>query len=152
MTLILEQTTLELHRPGATVVPIIISSDKTQLMLFHGKAAYPVYLTIGNIPKDIRRKPSRRAQILITYIPTTKLEGITNRTSRRRAIANLYHSCMQVLLAPITAYGETGIKMVGGDGILLRSVDRSVRLGRLGVCPECQMAEVGKSWTITESV
>jgi hypothetical protein len=36
--------------------------------------------------------------------------------------------------------------------ILLRSVDRSVRLGRLGVCPECQMAEVGKSWTITESV
>jgi hypothetical protein len=27
---------------------------------------------------------------------------------------------------------------------VLRSVDRSVRLGRLGVCPECQMAEVGK--------
>jgi hypothetical protein len=29
-------------------------------------------------------------------------------------------------------------------GHLLRSVDRSVRLGRLGVCPECLMAEVGK--------
>jgi hypothetical protein len=28
--------------------------------------------------------------------------------------------------------------------LLLRSVDRSVRLGRLGVCPECLMAEVGK--------
>jgi hypothetical protein len=27
---------------------------------------------------------------------------------------------------------------------LLRSVDRSVRLGQLGVCPECLMAEVGK--------
>jgi hypothetical protein len=27
---------------------------------------------------------------------------------------------------------------------MLRSVDRSVRLGRLGVCPECLMAEVGK--------
>jgi hypothetical protein len=27
---------------------------------------------------------------------------------------------------------------------VLRSVDRSVRLRRLGVCPECQMAEVGK--------
>jgi hypothetical protein len=40
----------------------------------------------------------------------------------------------------------------GMGGVLLRSVDRSVRLGRLGVCPECQMAEVGKSWTITESV
>jgi hypothetical protein len=38
------------------------------------------------------------------------------------------------------------------SGGLLQSVDRSVRLGRLGVCPECQMAEVGKSWTISESV
>jgi hypothetical protein len=28
--------------------------------------------------------------------------------------------------------------------VMLRSVDRSVRLGRLGVCPECLMAEVGK--------
>jgi hypothetical protein len=27
---------------------------------------------------------------------------------------------------------------------VLQSVDRSVRLGRLGVCPECLMAEVGK--------
>jgi hypothetical protein len=28
--------------------------------------------------------------------------------------------------------------------LVLRSVDRSVRLGRLGVCPECLLAEVGK--------
>jgi hypothetical protein len=28
--------------------------------------------------------------------------------------------------------------------MVLRSVDCSVRLGRLGGCPECQMAEVGK--------
>jgi hypothetical protein len=30
------------------------------------------------------------------------------------------------------------------SALMLRSVDRSVRLGRLGVCPECLMAEVGK--------
>jgi hypothetical protein len=35
---------------------------------------------------------------------------------------------------------------------MLRSVDRSVRLGWCGVCPECQMAEVGKSWTISKSI
>jgi hypothetical protein len=33
---------------------------------------------------------------------------------------------------------------------VLRSVDRSVRLGRLGVCPECQMAEVGKKLDYNE--
>ncbi|KAH8999683.1 hypothetical protein EDB86DRAFT_3075750 [Lactarius hatsudake] len=48
------QTSLELQQPSATVVPLILSSDKTQLILFQGKAAYPVYLTIGNIPKATR--------------------------------------------------------------------------------------------------
>ena len=115
-----EQTTLETHQPGATVVPVIISSDKTQLTLFRGKSAYPVYLTIGNVPKAIRRKPSCRAQMLLAYIPTTKLVGITNKTGRRRAIANLYHSCMQVILGPITIAGEIGISMMSGDGVWRR--------------------------------
>ena len=116
----LKQTTLESHRPGATVILVIISSDKTQLTLFRGKTAYPVYLTIGNIPKDIRRKPSSHAQILIAYVPTNKLEGITNKAARRHAIANLFHTCMQAALAPITTYGETGIAMMSGDGIWRR--------------------------------
>ncbi|KAG1891787.1 uncharacterized protein F5891DRAFT_950327, partial [Suillus fuscotomentosus] len=41
------------HKLGATIILIIISSDKTQVTMFHNKTAYPVYLTIGNIPKDI---------------------------------------------------------------------------------------------------
>jgi hypothetical protein len=102
------------------VIPVIISSDKTQLTLFRGKTAYPVYLTIGNIPKEIHRKPSRRAQVLIAYIPTTKLEGIANKAGRRCAMANLYHGCMQVVLAPITACGETGIPMMSGNGVWRR--------------------------------
>ncbi|KIK15871.1 hypothetical protein PISMIDRAFT_16209 [Pisolithus microcarpus 441] len=40
---------------GATVAPVILSSDKTSLSVFSGdKKAWPVYLTIGNISKDIR--------------------------------------------------------------------------------------------------
>ena len=82
--------------------------------------AYPVYLTIGNIPKDTRRKPSRHAQILIGYIPTTKLESISNKAARRRALANLFHSCMQSVLAPIISCGEAGVPMMSGDGIWRR--------------------------------
>ncbi|KAG5222341.1 Para aminobenzoic acid synthetase [Salix suchowensis] len=66
---------IEATTPGATIIPIIISSDKTQLTLFRNKSTYPVYLTIGNILKDIRRKPSHRAQILLGYLPTCKLEN-----------------------------------------------------------------------------
>ena len=111
------QTHLESNRPGTTVIPVILSTDKTQLTLFRGKSAYPVYLTIGNIPKQIRQKPSRHAQILIAYLPTSKLEGITNQVGQRRTMANLYHFCMDLILSPITAYGETGVAMMSGDGI-----------------------------------
>ncbi len=107
---------LEARSPGATVIPVTISTDKTQLTLFRGKAAYPIYLGIGNIPKDIRRKPSRSAQMLIGYIPTTKLVSITNKAARRRALANLFHSCMGKVLDPIRACGETGLAMLSGDG------------------------------------
>lgn len=116
----MHQTSLEAHRPGATIIPVIVSSDKTQLTHFRDKMAYPIYLTIGNIPKDIRRKPSRHAQILIGYIPTTKLGGITNKSARRRALANLFHTCMQNVLGPISTYGETGIAMMSGDGVWRR--------------------------------
>jgi hypothetical protein len=111
---------LEKQKPGATLIPIILSSDKTLLTLFRGKTAYPVYFTIGNIPKDIRRKPSRRAQLLVGYIPTTRLEHMKNLTARRRALANLFHWCMDIILAPIKTYGETGIAMMSGDGVWRR--------------------------------
>jgi hypothetical protein len=108
---------LESRQPGATIIPVILSSDKTQLTMFRDKMAYPVYLTIGNIRKDVRRKPSRHAQMLVAYIPITKFAGMPNKTGRRRALTNLFHTCMQHLLAPISAIGKTGVEMVSGDGI-----------------------------------
>jgi hypothetical protein len=79
-----------------------------------------VYLTIGNIRKDVRRKPSRHAQLLVGYIPTARLEHVKNQAARRRALANLFHSCMHVIVAPITFYGETGVAMMSGDGVWRR--------------------------------
>jgi hypothetical protein len=80
-----------------------------QLTHFWSKSAYPVYMTIGNIPKDLRSKPTERAQMLMGYIPTTRLEHIKNKTAQRRALANLFHACMRKILSPLESYGETGI-------------------------------------------
>ncbi|KAG2139381.1 hypothetical protein BD769DRAFT_1327159, partial [Suillus cothurnatus] len=110
------QKKLDERCPGGTIVPIIISSDKTQVMMFCNKTAYPVYLTIGNIPKEIRRKPSSGSHILLAYLPTTHLEHITNKASRCRAIANLYHACLCRVLAPLKSAGSEGISMCSGDG------------------------------------
>ncbi|KAH8804139.1 hypothetical protein DL96DRAFT_1474768 [Flagelloscypha sp. PMI_526] len=114
------QKELDKTKPGATIVPIIISSDKTQVTVFRNKSAYPVYMTLGNLPKAIRRKPSRQAQVLLAYLPTDKLDHITNKASRRRALANLFHHCMTMILEPLKEAGINGIELTSGDGAVRR--------------------------------
>ena len=77
-------------------------------------------MTIGNIAKDIRRKPSRHSHVLIGYLPATRLEHITNKASQRRALANLFHSCMLRILAPLKHAGIHGLALASGDGIIRR--------------------------------
>ncbi|KAG1811639.1 hypothetical protein EV424DRAFT_1473681 [Suillus variegatus] len=145
------QKELEAKKPGATVIPIILSSDKTQVTMFRNKSAYPVYMTIGNIPKEIRRKPSRRAWILLAYLPTSKLEHITNKASRRRTATNLFHACLRHILEPLRVPGEDGVAMASGDGVVRRghpivacySADYPEQLLTTGIksgeCPKCDV-------------
>jgi hypothetical protein len=78
-------------------------------------------MTIGNIPKEIRRKPSKHAYILLAYLPTTRLEHVSNKAQCRRLISNLYHSCMRRILAPLETTGSTGVYMARSDGHLHRN-------------------------------
>ncbi|TFY64160.1 hypothetical protein EVJ58_g2806 [Rhodofomes roseus] len=114
------QKMLEAKQPGATVMPIIISSDKTQLTTFRDKTAYPVYLTIGNLPKEIRRKPSHRGQILLAYLPASRLQHIKNKAARRRTLANVFHACLSMILEPLRKAGVDGVEMTSGDGVVRR--------------------------------
>jgi hypothetical protein len=103
---------------GATVAPIIITTDKTQLTQFSGnKAAYPVYLTIGNIPKGIHRKPSKNACVLIAYLSVDKLDRskMTDQEHRSR-VQRIFHESMCTVLEPLTAAGEKGVEMTSADG------------------------------------
>ncbi|KAF8835183.1 hypothetical protein BDN67DRAFT_992522 [Paxillus ammoniavirescens] len=85
------QKELEGDKPGATVIPVILSSDKTQITMFRNKSAYLIYLTIGNIPKDIRR-----------------------------ALANLFHACIGRIIEPLKDAGRMGRPMTSGDGVIRR--------------------------------
>jgi hypothetical protein len=77
-------------------------------------------MTIGNIPKHLRRKPSRQAYVLLGYLPTSKLEHLTNKTARRRALANLFHVCMSVMLEPLQRAGIDGVIVRDGAGVVRR--------------------------------
>ncbi|KAI0055018.1 hypothetical protein BV25DRAFT_1816215 [Artomyces pyxidatus] len=143
------QAVLENDKPGATIIPLIFSTDKTQLTVFRNRSAYPVYLTLGNISKDIRRKPSKQAQLLIGYLPTAKLEHITTLETRRRALANLFHACMGRIMEPIKQAGVEGVNVTGGDGVVRRGhpifavfvgdypEQALVACVKYGVCPKC---------------
>ena len=63
---------------GAMVVPVICACDRTHLTNFSGdQHAWPLYVTIKNIGKDIRRKPKRHARILVGLFPCPP-KGATN--------------------------------------------------------------------------
>ena len=146
------QKRLEKERPGATIIPIIISSDKTQVTLFRNKTAYPIYMTIGNIPKNIRRKPSHQAQILLGYLPTTKLEHISNKSARRHTLANLFHASVGYILHPLKDAGCTGISITSGAGLIYRGhplfaafvgdypEQILVTCCKTGDCPKCDIS------------
>lgn len=78
-----------------------------------------MYLSIGNIDKDLCRKTSAHAFVLVGYIPVAKLECFS---PARRAVEGyrLFHRCMASLLDPLVEAGRTGIDMVCADGFIHR--------------------------------
>lgn len=95
--------------PGKTIVPMIFSSDKTQLTLFSGdKTAYPIYLTIGNIPGHLRRMPSMHTQILVGYLPVSKAMQIKNKEERARYHWAMFHAAVGVIMKDIEAAVASG--------------------------------------------
>jgi Plavaka transposase len=105
---------------GATITPIIMASDKTQLSQFSGdKSAWPVYITIGNIPKSVHRKISTHANILLGYIPVSKLQCFATQEERKVQAQRLFHYCMRLILQPLFSAGENGMKMTCSDDALV---------------------------------
>ena len=80
------------------MVLVILSSDKTLLSVFSGdKKVWPIYLTIGNISKDVHRQVSAHAMILIGYLPVSKLECF-HKKMQSVAGYRLFHYAMSLLL------------------------------------------------------
>lgn len=131
---------------------MIIATDKTQLTQFTGgKSAYPVYLTLGNLPKSIRRKPSQHACVLIGYLSVDKISR--HQLSKQEHSARnqrLFHESMRLIMAPLREAGRNGVDMTGGDGrvrkvhpiIAAYVADYPeqclVSCSKYGTCPKCQ--------------
>ncbi|CAE7180458.1 unnamed protein product, partial [Rhizoctonia solani] len=102
----------------ATVISCIVSSDETKLTNFAGnKKAHPVYLTIGNLPKRLRRRISKRTSVLIGYLPVPTLSCETNKEKVREMKRELFHQCLASILAPLAdACKSGGVEVPCSDG------------------------------------
>ncbi|KAJ3911378.1 hypothetical protein F5877DRAFT_55398 [Lentinula edodes] len=127
---------------GATVAPIILASDETQLSTFSGdKKAWPLYLTVGNIEKRVRRKPTSRAWILLGYIPVSSLECFSK---ERRSVegCQLFHDCVKKMLQLLIEKGIQATEMGCSDGFI-RSIyallAAYIACCRENSCPQCNV-------------
>lgn len=90
---------------------------------------HPVYISIGNIHKDIRNKPSRQGWMLLAKLPTSKFAALKARLdaseSEKDAMPGilakrLFHRCMHLVLDPLRSMEVT--TAVDADGFERRVV------------------------------
>jgi Plavaka transposase len=77
---------------GGTIIPVLLASDKTMLSLHHGdQSAWPIYITIGNLDRNTRRKQTVPGSVLLGFLP------ITSETADESK-ARVYHKAMELIL------------------------------------------------------
>lgn len=84
---------------NATIVPLLIGTDKTVLTQHHGdESAWPVYLTIGNLDRETRRKQTTTGTILLGFIP--ELTGVRDKAADKvdGIKSRIYHTAMRFML------------------------------------------------------
>ncbi|KAF8287638.1 hypothetical protein DL93DRAFT_2234551 [Clavulina sp. PMI_390] len=142
---------------GAMILSIKLASDKTHLTNFSGdKNMWPVYISIGNIHKGTRNKPSRRAWILLAKLPTPKFAAFKARLDATKAEKErmpgilqkrLFHQCMEIVLAPLKTLKAThAVDPSGYDRVVvpvltswLADLEELLLVLGLGAkqCPKC---------------
>ena len=101
---------------GAALIPIILGSDKTRLTILGGnKEAWPLYLSIGNIPSNIRNLLFTKTWVLLAYIPVVCFEGKHSKALQ----AHYFHQCACHILSPLISVRETGSLVTLGNGDVL---------------------------------
>lgn len=76
---------------NATIIPVLLASDKTQLStIADNLALWPVYLTIGNLNHETRKQHKRPNGLLLGLIPIHKGDDVDIKLE-------IYHTCLGVM-------------------------------------------------------
>ncbi|QRV74372.1 beige protein [Ceratobasidium sp. AG-Ba] len=103
------------QHPDAALGGVLFGSDKTHLTNYSGDIqAHALYVSLGNIDKSIRGQTSKRAWMLIAYIPICKwentLEQVNPQTKSEKNLLpgilsrRLFHFCMEIICEPLREF------------------------------------------------
>ena len=107
---------------GSTVIPILLASNKTKLTnLGRNKTAWPVYMSLGNLPMNLQSSPSTGSWIPIAYLPHCEWETVLSSTQKDDTFHGictscLFHQALKHALLPLKEAGRAGVQMVDGHG------------------------------------
>ncbi|KIO14511.1 hypothetical protein M404DRAFT_17424 [Pisolithus tinctorius Marx 270] len=100
---------------GATIVPIIITSDKTPVTRHTGGLEmHPVFITIGNIQSDVRMQASSHAWRCVAFMPVPVFE--VHPDFQTILTSCLFHRCMDIVFASLMTVTLDGINLTDPTG------------------------------------
>ncbi len=119
---------------GETLGLVMLGSDKTHLNNTYGdKHIHGVYMTCGNIDKDIRTKLSARVWVMIAQIPVVKF---LEKSHQGILTQRLLHVCMDFVTAKLKECSKNPEYMSDAAGIL--RLIRTILLAHIADFPEQQ--------------
>ena len=87
------------HPPQATIIPILISSDKTVMSLSHvNQTLWPVYITIGNLHAKTRQSQKRLRTLLLSSILIVHERSEDANNKDKDLNAKIYHMALKTML------------------------------------------------------
>jgi hypothetical protein len=103
---------------GATLLSVILSSDKTNISaMTGGRIAHPLLISLTNLFTDFRMKASNHAFLLLALLPVPKF---IHRDQKLRGVLEnrMIHECLDFILKPLKKAAEVGIMMSDPAGSL----------------------------------
>ncbi|KAG1889013.1 uncharacterized protein F5891DRAFT_1131908 [Suillus fuscotomentosus] len=84
---------------GATIVPMIVASDKTPVTRHTGGLEmHPIFVTITNIQSDVRMRATCHAWRCVAYMPIPKFVDV-HPDYQTILSQHLFHKCMDIVFA-----------------------------------------------------
>ena len=87
------------HPSGVTIIPILLSSNKTVMSLSHrGQMLWPVYITIENWDGKTWRSQKRPGTLLLSSIPIVHERSEDGDNKNKDLKAKIYHLDLKTML------------------------------------------------------